>query len=210
LQSSLLRFEREGLLAPDSLLPVQNYQLLDVCGFQVEEPKAVEYDSWRDSRVKILRPAPLEPLMIDAALEFQTPQKFLGKVLEKLFLPGTDAASRGNFLDVAVAVQMSQLSRDARKLRPWLCSLCNCTDADLPGWIAADTTFGFRSAVEFNQALWRYFASIPVPDGPPDIVRQLLDGIPPFPYPVDEVALPSPDFPPLLTLSLIRCLCDLR
>jgi hypothetical protein len=177
------------MLAPESLLPVQSYQLLDICGFQVEEPQAVDYRSWRDSRVKILRPAPLEPLMIDAALEFQTPDKFLLKVLEKLCQHDMDAASRGNHLDVAVAVQMSLLSLNGRELRPWLCSLCRCTDAALPGWIAADTTFGFRSAVEFNQALWRYFASIPLPDAPPDIVGQLLDGIPPFPYQVDGVAL---------------------
>jgi hypothetical protein len=187
LQSSLLRFEREGALPPGVVLPVQRYQMLDICGFQVEDPKAVPYSQWKESRVDMLRPAPLEPLMLAAALEFQTPQRFVSRLLQRLIAPEMDPASRGNLLDVAVGVQMSMLGMGSQVLRPWLCSLCQCNDVELPNWIAPDTKFTFCAAVEFNQSLWRYFASIPLPNGPPDDARRLLHGVPAFPYQVDEV-----------------------
>jgi hypothetical protein len=188
LQSCMIRFDRDGQLPEDIVLPPYKHELLEVCGFAVagQMPGPFSHSDWISTKLQMLKPAPLEPIMVECALDYLTIPVFVQGVL--IGISSLDGAARGACLDVAVAMQIRALELGKHKLRQWLCSLCSCNDSKLPVWIP-DREFPFRAAVEFNQSLWRYFAAIAQETGVPLVpaLKEKVDRVPGFPYPVGQV-----------------------
>jgi hypothetical protein len=170
--------------------------LLELCGFAPNEAnpacQAVPYEEWMSKgRLAHLVAAPLEPLMVEAAIEYLTPARFLHSVLAD-FVNQPDATCRGTLLDVAVAYQICMLSAGREKVGKWLRRLCKCKSADIPHWIDKHVRFSFHAAVQGTASLYRYFASIPcdLHGVVSEALLKTLPRVPPFPYPVDEVRSP--------------------
>jgi hypothetical protein len=185
-------------LAPGGKLGAVPLQpgLLELCGFAPSEDsppcQAVPCEEWLcEGRLAHVVAAPLEPLMVEVAIRYLTPARFMRNVLVDL-VNQPDTTCRGTLLDVAVAYQICMLSAGRQKVGKWLRRLCKCKSADMPDWLGKHIRFSFHAAAQGTASLCRYFASIPcdLEGVVSETLLKTLPRVPPCPNQVDEVRSP--------------------